>query len=119
MTLHGLLRVRGFTQDDAHIFCSQEQMQEEISRILDLTQLILKKLGFSEYKIELSTRDPEYPEKYMGSENEWLFAQKALANVLENKKIKTLPSQRNEIKAQKAGNHPNGRTHNIMRGHSV
>ena len=86
-TLHGLLRVRGFTQDDAHIFCTSEQLVEEISKVLDLTEHILKTLGFTEYTVELSTRDTEKAEKYMGSENEWKPAQSALANALEQKNI--------------------------------
>ena len=86
-TLHGLLRVRGFTQDDAHIFCSPEQLEGEISGILDLTEHILKTLGFSEYRVELSTRDPKQPEKYMGSSEDWEFAQDALAKALERRGI--------------------------------
>jgi len=69
-TLHGLLRVRGFTQDDAHIFCAPEQTEEEIPKILDLTAHILQRFGFHEYSVYLSTRNPEQPKKYMGSEQE-------------------------------------------------
>lgn len=86
-TLHGLLRVRGFTQDDAHIFCTQEQLDEEIPKVLDLTEHILRRLGFTEYKVELSTKDPENPKKYMGSKNKWKSAQNALAKALELKNI--------------------------------
>jgi threonyl-tRNA synthetase len=86
-TLHGLLRVRGFTQDDAHIFCTRQQTVEEIPRILDLTLHILKRFGFHGYRVYLSTRDPEQPEKYMGSEQEWKLAQKALAEALRTKRI--------------------------------
>jgi len=86
-TLHGLLRVRGFTQDDAHIFCTPEQLEEEIPKVLDLTEHILKRLGFTEYKVELSTRDPENPEKYMGSDSEWISAQNSLTKALEKKSI--------------------------------
>ena len=86
-TLYGLLRVRGFTQDDAHIFCTPEQLKEEILKVLDLTEQILKRLGFTENKVELSTRDPEKPERYMGSEKEWEWAQNALAKALKQKKI--------------------------------
>ena len=86
-TLHGLLRVRGFTQDDAHIFCAPEQLEEEIPKVLDLTEHILKRLGFAEYEVELSTRDPEKPRNYMGSEDEWKWAQNALAKTLEQKNI--------------------------------
>lgn len=86
-TLHGLLRVRGFTQDDAHIFCTLQQLHKEILRVLDFARSILKTLGFTEYKVELSTRDPRKPKKYMGSENEWRSAQNALAKALEQKNI--------------------------------
>ena len=86
-TLHGLLRVRGFTQDDAHIFCTPEQIVEEIPKVLVLTECIIKRLGFTEYKVELSTRDPHKPERYMGSKNEWKSAQNALAKALEGKNI--------------------------------
>jgi threonyl-tRNA synthetase len=86
-TLHGLLRVRGFTQDDAHIFCTAEQINKEILRLLDFTEHILKKFGFHKYNVYLSTRDPKHPEKYMGSEKKWKMAQKALAEALKERKI--------------------------------
>ena len=81
-TLHGLLRVRGFTQDDAHVFCTPEQISEEILKILGFTEHVLKRFGFHEYNIYLSTRDPKQPEKYMGSEENWELAQKVLAETL-------------------------------------
>jgi len=86
-TLHGLLRVRGFTQDDAHIFCTVKQIEEEILRLLDFTEHILKKFGFHKYNVYLSTRDPEQPEKYMGSEKNWKVAQNALAEALKKKGV--------------------------------
>ena len=86
-TLHGLLRVRGFTQDDAHIFCTPEQLEREISKVLDLTANVLEGLGFTQYKVELSTLDPKRPERYMGSEEEWKWAQKSLTKALKRKKI--------------------------------
>lgn len=79
--LHGLLRVRGFTQDDAHIFCREDQLEEEIFNILDLNLLILKTFGFSEYDIYLSTR----PEKSVGSDQNWEQATDALKQALEKK----------------------------------
>lgn len=79
--LHGLLRVRGFTQDDAHIFCRPDQLEEEIFNILDLNLLILKNFGFTEYDIYLSTR----PEKYVGSDNHWQQSTEALKQALEKK----------------------------------
>lgn len=87
-TLLGLMRVRGFTQDDAHIFCAPEQLGEEIPRALDLAERIIGRLGFADYKVELSTRNPEEPGKYMGSEDEWVSAQNALAKSLDEKGIR-------------------------------
>lgn len=79
--LHGLLRVRGFTQDDAHIFCREDQLEEELIQVLDLVIYFLKVFGFSEYKIFLSTR----PEKFVGSTEIWDKAESALKSALENK----------------------------------
>ncbi len=79
--LHGLLRVRGFTQDDAHIFCRPDQLEEEIFNILELNLHILKTFGFSEYDVYLSTR----PEKYVGSDENWNKATEALKQALEKK----------------------------------
>jgi len=86
-TMHGLLRVRGFTQDDAHIFCTLQQLHKEILKVLDFAMSILKTFGFTDYKVELSTRDPKKPKKYMGSKNEWRTAQNALAKALEQRNI--------------------------------
>lgn len=86
-TLHGLLRVRGFAQDDAHIFCTAEQISEEILKLLDFTKHILQSFGFREFKVYLSTRNPEQPEKYMGSQEDWQIAQKTLAKALKKKNI--------------------------------
>ncbi len=79
--LHGLLRVRGFTQDDAHIFCRPDQLEDEIFNILDLNLHILKSFGFDDYDIYLSTR----PEKYVGSDVNWERATEALKGALEKK----------------------------------
>ena len=79
--LHGLLRVRGFTQDDAHIFCREDQLEEEIFNILNLNLLILKTFGFSEYDVYLSTR----PDKSVGSDDNWEQATGALKQALEKK----------------------------------
>jgi len=81
--LHGLLRVRGFTQDDAHLFCRPSQIEQEITKVLDLIVFILQSFGFHEYKIYLSTR----PEKYVGSDEGWESATKALETALNNKKL--------------------------------
>jgi len=79
--LHGLMRVRGFTQDDAHIFCRPDQLEEEIFNILDLNLHILKTFGFDQYDIYLSTR----PEKYVGTEEHWQKATEALRQALDAK----------------------------------
>ena len=77
--LHGLLRVRGFTQDDAHIFCRPDQLTDEISRVLDFTIFILRSFNFKEYQIYLSTR----PDKFVGSQEYWEKATAALKDALE------------------------------------
>ena len=86
-TLHGLLRVRGFTQDDAHIFCTPAQAQDEIFRALDFALKLLRRFGFKEYNAVLSTRDPKQPEKYMGTEKKWRQAQNELAQALIRREI--------------------------------
>ncbi|NPA93920.1 MAG: threonine--tRNA ligase [Thermodesulfobacteria bacterium] len=80
-TLHGLMRVRGFTQDDAHIFCMPQQLDAEIAEILDMTLYMLQVFGFSKYDIYLSTR----PDKYVGSDEHWELATNALKRALEAK----------------------------------
>ena len=81
--LHGLLRVRGFTQDDAHIFCLAEQLGDEIKSIIDFVFDVMKVFGFTEFGIELSTR----PEKYIGSDEDWQRATEALEAALKEKKL--------------------------------
>ncbi|MCM8806370.1 MAG: threonine--tRNA ligase [Candidatus Omnitrophica bacterium] len=81
--LHGILRVRGFTQDDAHIFCTLEQLEEEICKIIDLVYFFLKSFGFTEYRVFLSTR----PENFVGTIENWEKATKALENALKIKNI--------------------------------
>lgn len=76
--LHGLSRVRGFTQDDAHIFCTKEQLKGEFLQVLDLTTHVLNKLGFKDYTAQISLRDPTQPEKYIGSDENWEAAEKAI-----------------------------------------
>lgn len=80
--LHGLFRVRGFTQDDAHIFCSQDQFVDEVRGVIKLTKRILRRFGFQDYKVDLSVRDPKRPDKYMGDEEGWILAEKGLAEAL-------------------------------------
>lgn len=79
--LHGLMRVRGFTQDDAHIFCRPDQLDEEIFNIIDLNLHVLKTFGFDQYDVYLSTR----PEKYVGSDEHWAMSTEALKKALERK----------------------------------
>ncbi|MEE9249104.1 MAG: threonine--tRNA ligase [Dehalococcoidia bacterium] len=82
--LHGLLRVRGFTQDDAHIFCRPDQLEEEVQGVLELTFSLLGAFGFKDYKIYLADR----PEKHVGELSEWTRATDALRNTLEEMKLK-------------------------------
>jgi len=82
--LHGLLRVRGFTQDDAHIFCREDQLKDEILKVLDITLFILETFGFSEYDIYLSTR----PEKFVGTPESWEKSTNALKDALTHKGLK-------------------------------
>lgn len=80
--LHGMLRVRGFTQDDAHIFCTRDQVSDEISDCIDLVLYIMKSFGFEQYKIELSVRDESKKGEYAGSEEDWQMAENALTESL-------------------------------------
>ncbi len=78
-TLHGLLRIRGFTQDDSHIYCTREQLQDEIISLLDFVMSVLRAFGFEDFSFHLSTKDPA---KYVGSDEIWTEATEALANAL-------------------------------------
>jgi len=84
-TLHGLLRVRGFTQDDAHIFCTPDQIEAEILRVLDFSLSILADFGFIDNKIELSVRDPKNAAKYCGADDRWCQAEASLVKALETR----------------------------------
>lgn len=94
--LHGLLRVRGFTQDDAHIFCTPDQIEDEILRVLDFSIDILAAFGFVDNKIELSVRDPKNPGKYCGADDMWCRAEESLVKALE---IRGLSYERKEGEA--------------------
>jgi len=83
--LHGTLRVRGFTQDDAHLFCTREQVYGEISDLLDLVLFIMKSFGFEQYEVELSVRDESKVEKYAGTEDDWRMAEGALMEAMKAK----------------------------------
>jgi threonyl-tRNA synthetase len=85
--LHGLMRVRGFTQDDAHIFCMPEQLEAEVEACVEFAFAVLKTFGFDRYEVELSARDPAHPEHYAGTEEEWNLAEGALRNTLDRLKI--------------------------------
>ena len=94
-TMHGLLRVRGFTQDDAHIFCMPSQIESEVVACIDFAQAVLKTFGFNEFKVELSTWDPNDRVKYAGSDENWGLAIGSLKRALEQKGIayKTIPGE--------------------------
>ena len=83
--LHGLLRVRGFTQDDAHIICTPGQIEDEILRVLDFSVSLLADFGFIDNKIDLSVRDPKNPDKYCGSDDLWCRAEASLVKALETR----------------------------------
>ncbi|MFD2542106.1 threonine--tRNA ligase [Lacinutrix gracilariae] len=78
--LHGLTRVRGFTQDDAHIFCTPDQLDKEFKDVIDLVLYVFGSLGFEDFTAQVSLRDPENPEKYIGSDENWEKAEKAILN---------------------------------------
>ena len=83
-TMHGLLRVRGFTQDDAHIFCTRDQITAEIEACLDFAEAVLKTFGFAEYRVELSTHQPGNPD-FIGTPEEWAASEGALKEVLQKR----------------------------------
>ena len=88
--LHGLSRVRGFTQDDAHIFCTSEQVKEEFLNVLDLTRVVLSKMGFQDFTAQISLRDPNNPEKYIGSNENWENAERAIIEAAAEAGLKTV-----------------------------
>ncbi|MCD6379480.1 threonine--tRNA ligase [bacterium] len=94
-TLHGLLRVRGFTQDDAHIFCTPEQLNEEIDSCFNLAHKLLTTFGFKNYEVELSLHDPKNMDKYAGSKEEWERAENALLEAVKKRNIpfKQIPGE--------------------------
>ena len=93
--MHGLLRVRGFTQDDSHIFCTPDQIEGEIAGCLDFAFDVLKHFGFDEYQTELSTWNPEDRKNFVGSEEQWMHATQSLEKVLKERGIayKTIPGE--------------------------
>jgi threonyl-tRNA synthetase len=95
-TLHGLLRVRGFTQDDAHIICTPEQIDDEVLRVLDFSLNLLRGFGFEHFRFDLSVRDPQTPEKYAGADEMWEEAEASLLKALQ---ARHLPYKRMEGEA--------------------
>src|SRR5580692_9602761 len=93
--MHGLLRVRGFTQDDSHIFCTPEQVEDEIGNCLDFALDVLKDFGFEKFQTELSTWNPDDRKNFVGSEEQWVHAIQSLENVLKRKNVeyKTIPGE--------------------------
>ncbi|MBK8485933.1 MAG: threonine--tRNA ligase [Saprospiraceae bacterium] len=87
--LHGLTRVRSFTQDDAHIFCTPEQVKAEFLNVLDLTMLVIKKLGFESFTAQISLRDPLDKEKYIGSDENWNKAEQAIIDATKEVDLET------------------------------
>jgi len=94
-TMHGLLRVRGFTQDDAHIFCTPDQIEDEVVACIDFAEAVLHTFGFKEFKVELSTWDPNDRAHYAGSDENWNLAINGLRHALDRKGIeyKTIPGE--------------------------
>ena len=88
--LHGLTRVRGFTQDDAHIFCTPDQLKDEFKNVIDLVLYIFKTLDFKDYTAQVSLRDPEKPEKYIGSDENWVKAEAAIIEAADEKGLNTV-----------------------------
>src|SRR3979411_790485 len=93
--MHGLLRVRGFTQDDAHIFCTPEQIEDEIVSCLEFATDVLKDFGFDKFQTELSTWNPDDRKNFVGSEEQWIHATQSLEKVLKQRNIeyKTIPGE--------------------------
>ena len=88
--LHGLTRVRGFTQDDAHIFCTQEQVKDEFKNVIDIVLYVLKTLNFHNFKAQISLRDQVNREKYIGSEENWVKAEQAIIEAAAEKELNTV-----------------------------
>jgi len=88
--LHGLTRVRGFTQDDAHLFCRPDQVNEEFKKVIDLVLYVFESLGFSDYTAQVSLRDKEDRSKYIGTEENWHIAEQAIIDAAAEKGLKTV-----------------------------
>lgn len=88
--LHGLTRVRGFTQDDAHLFCRPDQVKDEFKKVIDLVLYVFNALGFEDYTAQVSLRDPENKAKYIGSDENWAIAESAIIESAEEKGLRTV-----------------------------
>jgi threonyl-tRNA synthetase len=88
--LHGLTRVRGFTQDDAHLFCRPDQVKEEFKKVIDLVLYVFGALGFENYTAQISLRDPENKTKYIGSDENWQLAEQSIIEAAAEKGLKTV-----------------------------
>lgn len=88
--LHGLTRVRGFTQDDAHLFCTPDQLLGEFEKVIDLVLYVFRSLGFEDFVTQVSLRDPDNREKYIGSDENWEKAENAIITAAKNKSLKTV-----------------------------
>ncbi|MCB0534520.1 MAG: threonine--tRNA ligase [Lewinellaceae bacterium] len=88
--LHGLTRVRGFTQDDAHIFCTEDQLKAEFLDVLDLTRYVLAKMGFDQFTAQISLRDPENKQKYVGTDENWQKAEQAIIDAAAEAGLQTV-----------------------------
>ncbi len=88
--LHGLTRVRGFTQDDAHIFCTPDQLNEEFKSVIDLVLYVFNSLGFDNFTMQISLRDPNNKEKYIGSDEHWEKAENAIIQATKEKELETV-----------------------------
>jgi threonyl-tRNA synthetase len=86
--LHGLTRVRGFTQDDAHIYCAPDQIKDEFLKVMDIILYIFKALKFDNYEAQISLRDPKHKEKYIGSDENWHLAEQAIIEACAEKGLK-------------------------------
>ncbi len=87
--LHGLTRVRGFTQDDAHLFCRPDQVKDEFKKVIDLVLYVFSALGFEEYTSQISLRDPDNKSKYIGSDENWALAEQAIIEAAQEKGLNT------------------------------
>ena len=88
--LHGLTRVRGFTQDDAHLFCRPDQIKDEFCKVIDIILYVFKTLNFNEYIAQVSLRDPDNKEKYIGTDENWAKAEQAIIDAAAEKGLKTV-----------------------------